>query len=210
MFQPIPKYIFPSFFYFEKEERLKNLAKLVKLLWRKTKNLEQRFKKNANKILNRYLSNLLGIKKYKTNNIHLNFSFDSLYQAHKILRNYEKFEYDDQCHVFENFINLIADEKMQFYSINFRKFLQIRFFLTKEQSNYISKNGQKITFSFPEKDINITTKEYELYSKYKYKEDVIRTTIGVLEENPNNIYPERISLKIKKPLRILILKGIKN
>lgn len=188
----------------EKDERLKNLAKLVKRLRRKTRNLEQRFKKNTNKILNRYMSNYLGIKKYKSaNNLNnsspLNFNIDNLCKSLKMLRSCDKFDYDDQRHVIENLIKLIAEEKIQLDSINFRKICtQIRLFLSKEQSNYISKKGQKITFSFPEKDINISTKEYELYSKYKDKEEVIRTIIGIPEESNQSIYPDRINFETKK------------
>lgn len=191
----------------EKDERLKNLAKLVKRLRRKTRNLEQRFKKNANKMLNRYISNSLGIKKYKTvsdatNNIPLNFNIDILCKSLKMLRSYDKFEYSDQKHAIENFIKLIAEEKLQLDSLNFRKICtQIRLFLNREQSEYISNKGQKITFSFPEKDINITTKEYELYSKYKDKEEIIRSIIGIPEEKAQHIYPERINFETKKAIK---------
>lgn len=183
----------------EKDERLKNLAKLVKRLRRKSRNLEQRFKANANKILNKYISNSLGLKKSKPNNIPFNFNIENICKSLKILRQYEKFEYDDQMHVIENFINLIAEEKLNLDSIHFRKICtQIRIFLSKESCNYIANKGQKITFSFPEKDVNITTKEYELYSKYKDKEDVIRTILGINEEPNQNIYPERINFEAKK------------
>ena len=182
----------------EKDERLKNLAKLVKRLRRKTRNLEQRFKSNANKILGKYISNSLGIKKNKQNNNPLDLSIENLCKSIKILRQYEKFEYKDQSHVIENFINLIAEQKLQLDSISFRKICtQIRLFISKESSNFISDKGQKITFSFPEKDVNITTKEYELYSKYKDKEEIMRTIFGIPEDNTQNIYPDRINFKPK-------------
>ena len=196
---PISKVNFSKLKETEKDERLKNLAKLVKRLRRKSRNLEQRFKANANKILNKYISNSVGLKKSKPNNNPFNLNIENICKSLKILRQYEKFEYDDQMHVLENFINLIAEEKLNLDSIHFRKICtQIRIFLSKESSNYIAKKGQKITFSFPEKDVNITTKEYELYSKYKDKEDVIRTVLGINEEPNQNIYPERINFEAKK------------
>jgi len=184
----------------EKDERLKNLAKMVKRLRRKVRNLENRFQSNANKILNKYLANNLGIKKQsKINQYPLDMDIDKLSNALKILRQYEKFEYSDQRHVIENLVNLIANEKLSLDSINFRKICtQIRIFLEKENSSYISNKGQKITFSFPESDINITTKEYELYSKYKDKEEIIRTIMGVPEESPLSVYPEIINFEPKK------------
>jgi len=103
---------------------------------------------------------------------------------------------------------LIAEQKLQFDTINFQKICtQIRLFISNEQSNYISKRGKKITFSFPEKDINITSKEYELYSKYKDKEDIIRTIVGITEDLQNNIYPERINFENKKSSQIFFQEG---
>lgn len=184
----------------EKAERLKNLAKMVKRLRRKVGNLQNRFRSNANKILNKYLCGSLGIKKNsKSNQAPLDFDIDKLGKALKLLRQYERFEYTDQKFVIENFINLIAEEKIQLDSINFTKICtQIRMFLDNESYAYIANKGQKITFSFPEKDVDITAKEYELYSKYRDREDVIRTIIGVPEEEAVNIYPERINFVSKK------------
>lgn len=183
----------------EKEERLKNLAVLVKKLRRKVRNLENRFKSNANKILKKYISNNLGIKKHKSNQEPLDLDIDNLCKALKCVRQYEKFDYNDQKHVIENFIKLIAEEKISLDSINFTKICtQIRIFLSKESSKYIANKGQKITFSFPEKDINITAKEYELYSKYKDREDIIRTIVGIPEEAVQNSYPERIHFEPRK------------
>ena len=186
---------------FEKEQRLKNLAKLVKGLKRKVRNLENRFSSNANKILNKYISDNLGIKKNNIKEEPLNLNIDNLCLALKNLRKYEKFEYDDQKQVIENFINLIAEEKIKPDSINFRKICtQIRLFLEKNKSNYISKSIQKITFSFPEKDVNITTNEYESYSNYKDREDIIRTILGVGEDFNNITYPKVINFEPKKLL----------
>ena len=138
----------------EKDERLKNLAKLVKRLRRKVRNLEQKFKTNANKIFGNYLHHSLGVKKYQmatsNQNAALELTLENISKALKNVRAYDGFEYEDQKNVVENLINLLAEEKISLDSINSGKICsQIRLFLNKEKIKYISKKGQKIVFSFP-------------------------------------------------------------
>lgn len=169
----------------EKNDRLKNLSKLIKNLRKKVKNLEHKFKSDANITVNKCISQSVG-----TN---VNFNLDKLCKALKIVKESDSIEYEDQRNPIENLIELIAEEKLTPDSVNFKKICtQIRLFLNKERIKYVSKRGQKITFSFPEKDINISGKEYEMYSKYKDREDIIRVILGMKEETPYEEYPEQV------------------
>jgi hypothetical protein len=187
----------------EKELRLKNMAKLVKRLRRKVRNLEMKFKKNVNKMINKYVnkSGKNGKGRNESNKRiqqDMDLNVDKLCKALKMLSEYKNFEYEDQRHVLENFISLISEEKLQFDSVHFNKICtQIRLFLNKESIKYICKKGQKITFSFPEKDINITKKEYEIYQQFKEKEEVIRAIFGIVEEEQEE-YPKKINFENKK------------
>jgi hypothetical protein len=216
----------------EKDERLQNLSKLVKRLRRKVKNLENKFKNNTNKLLTKFISHSLGISKKKkqipdennltntdldntNNNINntavattnaLDIDVDKICKALNNLRNYENFEYEDEKHIIENMINLIAEDKLPLDSINFRKICtQLRLFTPNERVNYISKKGQKITFSFPERDLNITAKEYEYYSNFKDREDVIRMILGINEQGGDVNYPEKINFDQKNRVKEIIV-----
>jgi len=216
----------------EKDERLQNLSKLVKRLRRKVKNLENKFKNNTNKLLTKFISHSLGISKKKkfsqeennftnndlnnstnnisnsnsSNNCSLEIDVDKICKALNNLRNYENFEYEDEKHIIENMINLIAEDKLPLDSINFRKICtQLRLFTSQEKINYISKKGQKITFSFPERDLNITAKEYEYYSNFKDREDVIRMILGISEQGGDINYPEKINFDQKNRVKEIIV-----
>lgn len=200
----------------EKDERLKNQAKLVKRLRRKVRNLEKKFKCNANKVLNKYFKyyNKESVKKEKKQSnissptlndkgevkkMNWEINIEKLCKAIKVLRNHENFEYEDQAHVLENFINLIAEDKIPFDSINFKKICtQIRLFLKKEKIRYIGKKGKEITFGFPEKDVYITKKEYEAYSRFKDSEATVRTILGVFNGDENDTPPEKIKFDSTK------------
>jgi len=208
------------------------LSKLVKRLRRKVKNLDNKFKNNTNKLLTKFISHSLGLSKKKkhqqedilnNNNEDLNTSnnkinpqgecngnleidVDKICKALNNLRNYEHFEYEDEKHIIENMINLIAEDKLPLDSINFRKICtQLRLFTSSEKVNYISKKGQKITFSFPERDLNITGKEYEYYSNFKDREDVIRMILGINEQGGDVNYPEKINFDQKNKVKEIIV-----
>jgi len=173
----------------EKDERLQNLSKLVKKLRKKVKNLDGKLKTNTNKLLTKYISSSIGISKKKNSNDSLEMDVDKLCKALNNLREYEGFEYEDEKHVVENMINLLAEGKLPMNSINFRKICtQLRLFI--KDTNYVNKSGQKITFSFPERDLNITSKEYDYYSEYKDREEVIRMILGIKEDESKN-QPEK-------------------
>lgn len=212
----------------EKDERLQNLSKLVKRLRRKVKNLENKFKNNTNKLLTKFISHSLGFSKRKKptsnnsnltmtdlnkstaiNNSNLNgvnnsleIDVDKICMALNNLRNYDNFEYEDEKHIIENLINLIAENKLPLDSINFRKICtQLRLLTPNEKINYLNKKGQKITFSFPERDINITAKEYDYYSNFKDREDVIRMILGIKEPGADSSYPEKINFDLNNKVK---------
>jgi hypothetical protein len=167
----------------EKDERLKNLAKLVKRLRRKVRNLELKVRFNATKLLNKHLWNKLGINsKNKYLLPEFEFDFDKVCKSLKKVRNFNEFEFDDQKHLIENIINFIADDKLKLDSIQYKKICSIlRNIIPKEKIKYISKKDSKITISFPETECYITHKEYSKIGKYKDSEDVLRAVLGLYE-----------------------------
>ena len=52
------------------------------------------------------------------NNNSLEIDVDKICRALNNLRNYENFEYEDEKHIIENMINLIAEDKLPLDSIN--------------------------------------------------------------------------------------------
>lgn len=175
----------------EKEERLKNLAKLIKRLRRKVRNLEKKFKQNASKTFNKFVTHSMTINNKRTdpknkNNDRLlmknklNTSLEKLCRAMNNLRNCQTHEYEDQIYLIENLTNLIAEDRLPLDSIHFKKICtQVRLLLEEEKVRHTSSLEQKVVFSFPEKEVSITSKEYDLYSQFKDKEDVMRAILGV-------------------------------
>ena len=168
----------------EKDDRLKNLAKLVKRLRRRVRNLEHKVKANPTKLLNKYLWNKLGINtKNKYLKPEFEFDFERIVKALKKIRNYDDFEFNDQKHIIENMINFIADDTLKLDSLAFKKICSlIRILLPAEKVRYISKKQSKVTISFPETEVAITNKEYLSLAKFKDNEDVLRAALGI--ENP--------------------------
>lgn len=169
----------------EKDERLKNLAKLVKRLRRKVRNLEHKVRFNATKLLNKHIWNKLGINtKNKYLQPEFNFDFDKIWKALRKVRDYEDFEYDDQKHLIENVINFVAEDKLKLDSLTYRRICsQIRLLMNKERVKYISKKQQKVTVSFPETEVNISNMEYAKIIKFKENEEVLRAVLGVYDQN---------------------------
>jgi hypothetical protein len=168
----------------EKDERLKNLAKLVKRLRRKVRNLENKVRFNATKLLNKHIWNKLGINtKNKYLKPEFNFDFEKIHKALRRLRNYEEFEFDDHKHLIENIINLIADDKLKPSSLAYRKICSlIRPLIPREKVKPLFKNDQNVTLKFPDTELLITSKEFAEISKYSENQDYIRT-IYSLNEN---------------------------
>lgn len=173
----------------EKDERLKNLAKLVKRLRRKVRNLENKVRFNPTKLLNKHIWNKLGINtKNKYLQPEFQFDFDKICKALKKVRNYEEYEFDDQKHLIENIINLVADENMKIGSLAYKKICSIlRPLIPKEKIKYISKKDSKITISFPETEIYISNKEYSKIARFKDNEEILRAVLGTYDENEKTI-----------------------
>ena len=173
----------------EKDERLKNLAKLVKKLRRKTRNLENKIRFNASKLLNKYIWTKLGINtKNKYNPPEFSFDFDKICKALKRAKNHEDFEFADEKHLIENLINLISEDKLKLDSLGYKRICsQIRMLLDKDQIKYISKKNTKVTVSFPESDVFITKTEFNYLKKYKDKEEILRAILGVYDQDEKTI-----------------------
>jgi len=173
----------------EKDERLKNLAKLVKRLRRKVRNLENKVRFNASKLLNKYVWTKLGINtKNKYVPPEFSFDFDKICRALKRVRNHEDFEFADQKHLIENLINVIAEDKLKLDSLSYKRICsEIRMFLNKDQIKYISKKNSKVTVTFPETEVYITKAEYNKLKKYKDKEDILRAVLGVYDQDEKTI-----------------------
>lgn len=173
----------------EKDERLKNLAKLVKRLRRKVRNLENKVRFNPTKLLNKHIWNKLGINtKNKYLQPEFQFDFEKICKALKKVRNYEEYEFDDQKHLIENIINLVADENMKIGSLAYKKICSIlRPLIPKEKIKYISKKDSKITISFPETEVYISNKEYSKIARFKDNEEILRAVLGTYDENEKTI-----------------------
>jgi hypothetical protein len=172
----------------EKVEKLSKLSKLVKRYRRKYTCLQGKIKNNITKIFQKYLYEKLKIN-YKNKYLNHNLNLD-LFQVTKTLRrlhNGNNFEYSDQRNVLENMVNMIADNKLPFDSVNFKKICtQVRMYLPKEKIKYINKKGSQITIQFPEREVKITKKEYDTYQNYINNNDVLRRIFGMEKEQGTN------------------------
>lgn len=194
---PFSKVNFSKLCVEEKDERLKNLALLVKRLRRKVRNLEHKVRFNATKLLNKHLWNKLGIN---TKNKYLlpefQFDFDKICKALKRIRNYDNFEYSDEKHLIENTINLIAEDKLKFDSVIYKKICTlIRRCISKEKIKHLSKKNPKNVVSFPETDVYISSKEYQSLFKYKDNEEITRAILGVEKTNVDSV----IAVPVEEP-----------
>jgi hypothetical protein len=159
----------------EKDDRLKNLSVMITRLRKKIRNLEGKLVKNHSKNTKDYINSELSL-----NGKDNNFDIDYLIKALKVIKNHNEHDYEDEKNVLENFIILLAEEKIMPDSIHFKKICsQIRLFLEKEKINFIAKKGQKIIYSFKERDVYITPQEFEYYKEYKNNEKAIRAILGI-------------------------------
>jgi hypothetical protein len=169
--------------------------------------MDKKFKQNASKTFIKYVSHALGTSKKLVQDAakngkdpevtpkhKLNLTIDKICRALSNLRNCDSHEYEDQRYLVENLITLIAEDRLDFDSIHFKKICtQVRLLLDEDKVKHISSQDQKVIFSFPEKDVCISSKEYELYSHLKDNEEVMRVILGV---------PEDLSKKMKRPEKI--------
>jgi hypothetical protein len=166
----------------EKDDRLKNLSVLITRLRKKIRNLEGKLIKNHSKNTKEYINNQL-----TANGKGGDFNIDNLIKALNVVKDFKEHEYDDEKTVLENFIHLLAEGSLTPDSIHFKKICsQIRLFLNKDRINFISKKGQKIIYSFKERDVYITPQEFEMYKEYKNNEKAIRTILGINQVTAEN------------------------
>ena len=167
----------------EKVEKLNRLSKLVKRYRRKYSGLQEKIKKNIRKIFKKYIYKKLNIN-FKNKYLNHNLNLD-LFQLIKTLKRIHSvnFENFDEKHIIENLINLIAENKIPFDSINFKKICsQIRLFLPNDKIRYVNKKSFNYTINFPEREIKISEIEYDFYRNYLNKYDVLRSIFGLKEE----------------------------
>lgn len=165
----------------EKDERLKNLALLVKRLRRKVRNLEHKVRFNATKLLNKHLWNKLGINtKNKYLTPEFQFDFDKICKALKRVRGHEEFEYSDEKHLIENVINLIADDHLKFDSLIFKKMCTlVRRCLNKDKIRSLNKKQAKHVIEFPETEVYVSNQEYQQLCKFKENDEAKRAILGL-------------------------------
>jgi hypothetical protein len=180
--------------------------------------MDRKFKQNASKTFSKYVCHALGTSKKLvqvaakngkhlevTSKPKLNLTIDKICGALGNLRNCDSHEYEDQRYLVENLITLIAEDRLDFDSIHFKKICtQVRLLLDEDKVKYISSQDQKVIFSFPEKDVCISSKEYELYSQLKDNEEVMRVILGVPEDlSKKMMRPEKIKFKNSKNSKLI-------
>jgi hypothetical protein len=176
---------------YEKDIRLKNLSNLVYRLKRRIERIQFKDKSTKSSQIKKLLSK--HVEEID------NFNFENLTNALKILKNFPEHSFEDEKNLIKNFIYLIADEKLSPSSINFKKICsQVRMFVDRSKINYISKNGNSIQYSFNDKNVYITPREYDYYIKYKNKEKIMNCIFGI--RSVNNIYPNIVSYNSKDKL----------
>ena len=183
----------------EKDERLKNLALLVKRLRRKVRNLEHKVKFNATKLLNRHLWNKLGINsKNKYMRPEIQFDFDKICKALKKIRNSQDLEFSDEKNIIENIINLIAEGDLKINSLTFKRICsQIRLLLPSDKVKYIDKRATEKIIKTEEKEILISEKEYNSLLRYKENSDLMQCLYGLetkLKEEPSINHENKLHL----------------
>jgi len=135
--EPLSKTNFSILNQEEKRRRLKNLAKLVKKMKRQLKNINLKMRKNAPKLLNKFINDYLkGSSKITFNSnekIYSNLDFDQLCEAFETLNSKENsFEYEDERFIFQNLISALNEGRLSPSSIQFNHISSILRTLTVE------------------------------------------------------------------------------
>jgi len=187
----------------EKDERLKNLLSLSQKLKSKVRKLELKLKSGSSKIFSTFFNHSLKKKKEALN---VNFDIEKLCIALKKLKAHQGFEYKDQQLVIESLINLIAEDPEILNTINFKKICcQIRMFLPTNKVQFIGKRGNRISYSFPNQDVFISSKEFDYYSKYNTDSQIIQKILGVTIKEENAPTDKKVSFDQKSVLDSLPL-----
>ena len=165
----------------EKDKRLKNLSTLITRLRKKIRNQETKYNNLTDKKFKKYF-------KEKTEGADLDL--DNLISAIKILKNYNKHEFEDQKNIIQNLIDSIAKGRLTPDSIHFKKICtQARMRMDPKNVKYIEPNSNSINYSFLDKDVTIGPTEYEYYKDYQKNENVMRSIFGIEAKKE---YPEQI------------------
>jgi len=171
----------------EKISKLKILSKIVRRYRRKLKNIKKKFKSNVEKNFQKFLS--LKLNGRKRDKLDVFLPLNNLISAIMKMKTASNIDYSNEKNTIEQFVDLIAQNKISFNSINFKIICsQIRLFLSKDKIKHISKIHPKIFINLPEKDIHITKQELSYYSKAGEDQDIFRTIFGIKQvSNQNSI-----------------------
>jgi hypothetical protein len=161
----------------DKVERLKTLAKSVKIMRRKIKTMEKKLRLNSSKILNQHIWNSLSIN---PKNIYLKnqykFDYDNVLSAFKKIKEKKDFEFEDQKHVIENLINLIVEEKLKPGSIIYNQICNIlRMYISPVKQ--INEKYEEFSVKVDGKDLPICYKDYKKFSKFN--DEALKACFGV-------------------------------
>jgi len=175
----------------EKLSKLKILSKIVRRYRRKLKNIKKKFKSNVEKNFQKHLSSKLNCRKKDKSDI--NLPLVNLITTLKKFKNLKSSEFSNENNIIEQFVELIAENKINFNSINFKKICsQIRLFLPKDKIKHISRVHPKIFINLPEKDIYITKKELAYYKKAGEDQDIFRTIFGIKQQCSEQPAPQNV------------------
>jgi len=168
----------------EKERRCHNISKEVKQLRRKIRNMEERLVRANNGEVVHSSERGSGISEV------------SILNAKDKLETYKGFELSDQKDLIDNLCNVIIKEKLKPDSLAYymictlvrgyisddewkRRYESVDMPETDNGNNDMLKN-KEIIVTFPEKDVRISKKEYEVFSQFQENEKVMRLLTGQL------------------------------
>jgi hypothetical protein len=177
--------------------------------------MEKKFKCKANRTMLNYIKYFISSNRKSANYLgaiesnlansclkeksFIDLNLDKMCKSIKMLRDCKNFEYEDEKFAIENFINLIADEKLNIKSLNYKKICsQIRLFLETDKIKFIPEKGEKLSITLKEKDVNITKMEYQHYRKFKDNEEIIRAILGIISDKDETSCPVNINFNYNK------------
>jgi hypothetical protein len=178
----------------EKDERLQNLASLVKKLRKKVNTLEEFSNEASNtavsKMINKKLQSnkLLSKKRDIKEKDGKQFDVELLCDAINTLRANEEAEFEDESQVIENLINQIAEGKLTTDSLQFKLIsTQLRLLDNSEEPELINPNDKKVTLSFDDRQVVISYDELNHYNEYCNNAGVMRMILGLNELPPKEV-----------------------
>jgi DNA-binding XRE family transcriptional regulator len=173
----------------DKVQRLKTLAKSVKILRRKINTIEKKVKNNSSKILNQHIWSSLGINPkniYLKNQYKINY--DNIITALKKISEKNDFEFNDQKHLIRNLVNLIAEGKLKPNSTIYNQICNIlRLYLPKDKVKQINERYDKYSVNVNDKELPICFRDYRRLSNFG--NEALNAVFGVEEETGENLNP---------------------